>query len=309
MRKSLLGYLTIAMMLFLIAPTIISHAWSNAGFVELNNRSSAGENFIAGDLFDSFLLAAQLSPSNTASHRGLGYLKFAQGELSDSHTELTHSGYSSKDFILFAAKANQKDLLLAARDWLLIAELSEPQSPELWHMAGKICQKEPQLGSLCSRFLQNNDQNWLVNSTLVFDKDGWQTRIVDEYDLHYNIESCSGKDGLCAVMSTGGVAPEQGISWSQCTKLNPGQSYLFSSWIKADVDPDSEWRPVYIQGSVDGLPKGMWPGTQTGSSGWILWEQEFIMPEFDHNQACFYPARLMDTGKITFTQPKLTSAE
>ncbi len=306
MRKRPLVVLIAITLVVMVAPVLLSFVGSNAGFLSLNRQTAAAQPISADLLNDVFLSAAALYPGNRASHRGLGHVNLALGRLNAAQSEFAAGGLTAEDILFFADMANRENDLRAASAWLQVAELMEPENGKLWHVSGKVCQKNPGVGALCARFLTENEGNWLVNDDFAFGTDGWQPRIEEGFDLHYEIESCPDDgSGLCATMRSGPMAPEHGLSLSQCITLEPGQAYQFSAWIKSAVDENGEWRPAYIQGEMAGEARGIWPGTQYGPSGWTYWEQTFTMPEFDDDQACFYPVRLLDSGQIWFSQPLL----
>ncbi len=294
----------------LLTRPLLSYAGSNAGFLSINHSALLDTGLAASNVRDNFGLASELFPNNLASQRGKGYLNLLVDQFGAAQSQFMHGGFSEYDYLRMAEQAYSSGSPIQAGRWLTVAESANPSSTDLWQTAGRMCQRTLQLGSICDRFLDYNDQNWLVNSTFSFAEDGWNQRSVEGFDLHYGIEPCPDDvAGLCASMRLGSPVPEHGISWSQCLKLKPGQDYVFSSWIKVDALADSEWRPVYLQGSVDGEAKGMWPGTQKGSIPWTYWEQTFTMPAFDQDEACFYPTRLIGEGQVWFNRARLAQVE
>ena len=309
LRRSL-WVVAIAMVLAVKGPTLLSYMGSNAGFLILNRAMASEQSSDLDQMQTLFTKVIRLDQRNSAGFRGLGFVNLALQQTAAAQLALSNGGMTQDDMVFFADKANRNDELTVAKDWLAAAELMDANEPALWQVTGKVCQKVSDLDEFCLRFLERNEQNWIVNNSFNLAKDGWHTREVSGFDLDYDVVPCpDGRAGLCAVMGADDDLPEHGLSWSQCVRLEVGRTYRFSAWIKADVAKSSLWRPVYIQGAIDGVANGIWPGDEIGPAPWTYWQQLFTMPEFDGDQVCFYPARLMGQGQIWFSQPSLTMLE
>lgn len=280
----------------IVLPLVVSYMQSNIAYIRMNKS-----NFVElVEVEDMFSGATRMYANNDSSYRGIALAHLLQGELDESLNAWRIVQGTAQDMIIYAEQANRANELDTAVKWLLIAEQLDPNSSELWHTAGEICQKATDLDKICGRFLEHNNQNWLINSDFSFRQDDWIVRQVDGYVTNYEVVDCPNGPGLCGYIGAETAVPEHGLSWSQCLKINPDQSYKFSAWIKIDVRPDDEWIPIYSQGVLNAEIKGYWPGTQYGASDWRYWERTFVAPAFEDNQACFYPVRLLSPGQVWF---------
>ncbi|MEZ4642791.1 MAG: hypothetical protein R3E31_08660 [Chloroflexota bacterium] len=271
----------------------------NIGFVLLNRHYPQVPVAQQKLLATTFNAAIQTETRYSSGERGLAFLYFQQNDLARAAEAWQAGGGTSAELTLKAQYANQIGELETALRWLHMAILIDGSEMELWHVAGKVCQKTTESDVLCTQFLQHNQSNWLVNSDFAFIKDGWHTIQID--NATYDVEPCPEQgERLCATIEVVNEVPEYGAGWSQCVRLRPGDVYRYSVWLKTAVADNGEWRPIYYQGVLDGETRGFWPGNQKGSSDWTYWEQDFVMLSFQEQNVCFYPVRLLSTGKVWF---------
>lgn len=293
--------IVILVVFMMVLPSVTSYIQSNIAYIRMNKSSFT----TIVEVEDMFSRAAKLYANNSSSFRGIALAYLLQGKLDKSLNAWRVVQVTAKDMVIHADWANRANDLDTAIKWLLIAEQLDPNSSELWYTAGKTCRKLAYPEGLCTRFLVRNDQNWLLNSDFTFGQNNWNVRQAEGFVTDYEIVDCPGREDLCGYIGAEMAVPKHGLSWSQCLKIKPNQSYKFSAWIKIDVQPDGKWIPIYSQGILNGVIKGYWPGTQHGASDWKYWERTFTTPTFEDNQACFYPIRLLSPGRAWFYSAKL----
>ncbi len=246
--------------------------------------------------------AAQGDSSSTGEARRasylLGFLRWYKNEDEDAFQAWRKSGMTAVDYTSFGRAADNQE---AAMRWYRLAIQAEPEHDEAWVRLGLICQQyllgRADEQNLCARFWARNKQNLLVDMNFEYDRLAWTFN--RRAGAAYAIAPCPKQEAAtCASVTIGNEVPAHGASWQQCLRLEPGQEYEFSAWLK--VDTMGEWEPLYFQGNMGGQPNGYWPSTQQGSSAWSHWTQTFTAPAFDHERACFHPVRLQASGTVWF---------
>jgi hypothetical protein len=296
------------MILLFVRVELQSLFYQNVAFISLSHAlassSSATDRLLSFRKSESLLQKA-LS-ANRASpeiHRGLGFVYWAYQEDERALAEWRLAGWSVDDAV-FLGKAGD-DWANSLR-WFRVAEQFDPMDSALWLEVGKICQKEPELDNICTRFIEHNEGNWLLDPDFDYEWQGWDFN--SRSDVLFDIDSCPDlTDHRCATIKIGPLNPEQGAGIQQCVRLFPGKSYHYTAWLK--VTSDGKWLPLYYQGNINGQAAGRWPGDQIGSQDWTLWERIFLAEEFDSRQACFHPVRLASQGQVWFYGARLTEID
>lgn len=309
MQKFTFIFVLIVVSFFVVTQlsTLTSLVYSNIGFTLLNKglaNKTLQEQEKAQNLFAH---ATNYSESNQSSIRGAAIFLFHQNAINLSATKWNEIGSIGDDMWAVGIDAYQSGRPDEALRWLQLAkEINPIHQEDAWQTIGKVCQRIKEPESVCDEAVQRNLGNLLVNSNFLYNDDGWVMRTEDASQTP--ILLCPEMEHqLCAHMAQTSKALPQSSSWWQCVvNLTPGQMYKFSAWIKVEADIESQWRPVYFQGKVNGEPKGFWPGAQFGSSEWHYWEQQFMMPPFDEGFACFHPIRLLGNGEAWFHSPVLS---
>ncbi len=283
----------------LILPLICSYILSNIAYIQQNHAVGSAASYPFFEKANSFF------PNNRSAQRGRALNYFFQGSFDESFALWQKTNVTVQDLIVYANEAARKNDWQLAVNWLLLAERLDSEDAKLWHTIGTVCQNDPQLDSICERFLRENEQNWLLNSDFLFHRDGWHVKRVDGFDVDYLVVDCPERDGLCGYIGAKTAVPTHGLSWSQCVFVEPEQTYTFSAWIKVDVAPNGAWRPIYFQGKQNSQNHGIGIAEQQGAAAWQFWENTFTMPEFDDSRACFHPIRLLSTGEAWFSDATL----
>lgn len=230
------------------------------------------------------------------AYRGLGFVYWYRGQDILAFDEWQNAGFSADDFIMFGKRYAYT---LEALRWYKLAEYLEPNNQYLWLQVGKTCQSYSDAGDICRRFVGYNSGNRLVDSAFSFDGQAWHFNRLEGGT--YQIGECPDfPEKRCAILKIDNVVPERSVSWHQCMKVQPGQEYTFSAWIKVEDFGDVRWRLLYYQGAIDGKLWGRSAGNRSGEADWHYEEYSFIVPEFDENLACFHPVLLEGRGQIWF---------
>jgi hypothetical protein len=308
--KSLLLLLGVTLVISFLgkgASSFFSQFISNLGMVLLTKNDIGPETYKTEiDLSKSHLflsIAENLNSQNQTILRGGAMINFQAGQHFAAQKEMEIAGYGADQFLAFARYANFRDEN-AAMPWYYIFERHAPNDNRLWLDVGLICQQQNEKDQICSRFLIKNHGNWFVDPTLEFDRQAW--RFDRKAEVIYDIENCPENNfKTCLHIEIPITAVDTRSSWQQCMKVNPGEPYVYSAWIKVEAPTTSKWRPLYYQGALDGRPHGITPYSQKGTSEWQLWEHTFTMPAFDQDRVCFHPIDLQGEGSIWIYEPYL----
>jgi len=306
LRSVALTAVAVGLALALTSNSPWSNVLSNAGHLHILHAQvgpSAVDASALKPAETSFLRALRVTANNTAAQRGLGFVYWAQQEDTMAATEWQNAGWAGPDFIVFARLANTLEERLRL---YIIAERVDPLNENLWLEVGRICQQQPSIDAICERFLDHVAGNWLVDPYFHGKWTAWSFNRREK--MNYAITRCpDATERLCAMVEIGENASQHGASIFQCLRLVSGGTYKYSAWIK--VETQGRWLPLYHQGDIEGEPAGRWPGDQTGSQEWKLWERTFTADDFDDQRACFHPVRLVGLGRAWFYGAELTRVD
>jgi tetratricopeptide (TPR) repeat protein len=283
------------------------------------------------DLAQKLLLAYTLArPENPLGHLELGFLYeriCISSQNADSADQLAIKNCAAQVFrskIVEAWKAagvsaqnflnrgdEKSDSILSERFiWFNRAVILDPDNEWTWNRIGMACRDIDRMKiENCQLFAARNDGNLIPNSNFQFGLLGWGMASNPTYQVGTRTECDSSEQYTCGTINVPIITSEYTVDFNQCLTLKTGKNFKFSAWIKVNAPPDSVWRPVYIQGVVDGAPRGIWPGTQQGSMDWILWETQFLAPDYEDHLACFYPIRLNGAGEALFYRPTILEVD
>lgn len=290
-------------------PQLISRIYSNNSIYHLSKQLLFMQNPNSIDLTYIKAIETQLRYStewdsnNLTFWRVQGFLEWLQGNDNEAFNYWKYLNFQANDYIAYGTNwlirhQNHEEALR----WYKLAWILDPSNKLLWKFVGRLCQSQFKSG-ICDDFLYHNENNWIVDSTFVFDQAAWHVNQSKEI-THSTGECPERPEHKCAHITTGKV-PDLSKTWYQCLRLEPSQKYRFSSWIRVKASKNTVWRPVYYQGNINEIPKGSWIGDQYGSSEWLYWENVFIAPQFDDNWACFHPVRIGSNAEVWFYEAKL----
>lgn len=216
---------------------------------------------------------------------------------------LLGAGNSIDAFIVRAYRATRAGQPALALRWLERGSLIGDTGDQFWLEVGRSCQQLPTEDLLCARWRSIAGGNLLIDPA--FRLNGWAT--IEDPAVVYTAEAdCMGRAGAgCATIMATAQPQARGAGHYQCMRLTPGATYTFSAWLRVEGPPDLRWRELYIQGDIDGSPRGIGAAYLDGGADWHFVERQFIAPEYDKERACFYPLRLYGAGQAWILEPTL----
>ncbi len=241
---------------------------------------------------------------STSELRLEGHLRLLAGDFDGARQALEAAGWSATDFGAMAEHYVDNDIERALTWFALAAATTNPPDAVITRL-GEVCQTNRQSSTVCDWFVEQNLGNRFVNPRLADDLSSW--RHVETAATYASVPCRGSRTHRCAEISVTEPEIQPSAGLGQCLQVSPGATYRFSSWLKVSADIDTVWRPLYRQGLVAGEAHGQWPGDERGASEWRYWESEFIVPDFDEGQACFYPIRLTGEGQAWVYAPQLTA--
>lgn len=286
----------IFIVIVLVAGGVWLYGERNYAYLQLNRGLAARDSTLVAESKAIFLQNSQ-----AVRHQyGLANIYFVEGREREAAEAWLAAGETATSLRIKGEQLSYSDVASALR-WYRIAEQIAPEDADLWLAVGRLCQPEPWLDPICERFLTYNEQNMLLNGNFAFDQAGWQFNLANQ--VIYEIEEC--EYGRCTSWEVKAGVPPLGATMQQCLYLEAKKWYRFSAFLRVEVAADGGWRPVYVQGRVDGEQVGMWPHTQLGARGWQEWEHILQAPAFEDGLACFHPVRLEGSGRVWVANVRL----
>ena len=225
--------------------------------------------------------------------------------------ELKASGVSSQELFQWGEHEVSSQSMTPSLVWYDWAVQLDPKNDMPWKKIGKQCQRfDPGLRpEICDLFWSRNSDNFIVDAEFTYP---YMFEMWDPYDFtdgtDYGIENCPGiPEKRCASITITDPVPEYGAGLYQCLNIQPGKTYRYGVWIEVQTNEQSQWRPLYYQGSVGSATVGKWFTNQffSGPQTWSYYEFDFVAPVFDGGLACFHPIRLQSEGRAWFHSPEL----
>ena len=285
---------------FLIVPKLCSYSLSNYGAMILVHHSESllNKGWLLPDIFN---YANLLYSDNISASRGLGHYYWLLGNDSFAFKVWQKNNFTVSDYLAFGQLTTDTD---ERWRWYTLAWQTDPENPYLWLYIGLLCRYDNIQNQLCSLFLEYNNSNYLVDSELAFGRSAWHFNRREKVD--YQIVNCPNfPEKKCTQVVIPAMESLIQSSWLQCHYLSTTEIYHYSVWVKADVADLGQWRPLYFQGTANGLPHGIGEPIQEGSTEWVYWERSIELTDFDHGRVCFHPVVLLSEGQVWFHTPSL----
>lgn len=213
------------------------------------------------------------------------------------------------EFTTLGDEARASGLTDLALRWYSRALLNDPTSRVAQLHIGTLCQTIPAAVDACAHYLEDHQHNRFVDSefTAASLHDAW-AMFADDQASAYTETPCPNITATrCAMVTVSSATSPYGAGVYQCMRVEPGQRYHYAVWLRVETQPAGQWRPLYLEGKINGQDSGVWAGNgfYQGSRDWTFFETTWTAPAFDNNIACFHPIRLQSQGHAWMHTPEL----
>ena len=240
-------------------------------------------------------------PDDGSSQRGRALIAMREGNL-DTASELWQLS-GAVEWLQQRGDAIQLDGVIApfstinAMTWYLMAEPTSRDDPAFWQGVGQLCRMNRQRDLLCTRYLEQNDGNLLLNPDFELAFDGWT--VPASVGSSVNMVDCDGR-ARCVQISSDDATPALSATLFQCMTIEVGAVYQFSAEIAiTHNNPTARWLPLYIQGAIDGDIRDFHDTAPLPQdAAFRPYKVEFSGLNFDDGLVCFHPARFADKANI-----------